>query len=105
MNELQTSLTHYQVKKENGAITVLANKPICVCNHFWDCMNEEWVFAVKCDDGQSRYHIDYLFLDNNFELLNALTEDKGVNPQFLTAQDVRVKLFFHCKIVFALLKR
>lgn len=50
-------------------------------------MNEEWVFAVKCDDGQSRYHIDYLFLDNNFELLNALTEDKGVNPQFLTAQD------------------
>lgn len=87
MNELQTSLTHYQVKKENGAITVLANKPICVCDHFWDCMNEEWVFAVKCDDGQSRYHIDYLFLDNNFELLNALTEDKGVNPQFLTAQD------------------
>ena len=48
MNELQTSLTHYQVKKENGAITVLANKPICVCDHFWDCMNEEWVFAVKC---------------------------------------------------------
>ena len=44
MNELQTSLTHYQVKKENGAITVLANKPICVCDHFWDCMNEEWVF-------------------------------------------------------------
>lgn len=87
MNELQTSLTHYQVKKENGAITVLANKPICVCDHFWDCMNEEWVFAVKCDDGQSRYHIDYLFLDKNFELLNALTEDKGVNPQFLTAQD------------------
>lgn len=41
MNELQTSLTHYQVKKENGAITVLANKPICVCDHFWDCMNEE----------------------------------------------------------------
>ena len=28
MNELQTSLTHYQVKKENGAITVLATEPL-----------------------------------------------------------------------------
>ena len=47
MNELQTSLTHYQVKKENVAITVLANKPICVCDHFWDCMNEEWCNPCK----------------------------------------------------------
>lgn len=87
MDELNTSSTHYQVKKENGTITVFTNKPICVGNHFWDCMNEEWVFAVKCDDGQGLYHIDYLFLNNNFELLSVLTEDKGVNPQFLTAPD------------------
>lgn len=87
MDELQTSLNHYQVKKENGVITVLANKPVCVRDHFWDCMNEEWVFAVEYNDGQSLYHIDYLFLNNNFELLSVLAEDKGVNPQFLTAPD------------------
>ena len=51
MDKLHTSLTHYQVKKESGVFTVLANKPICVKNHFWDCINKEWVFAVKCGDG------------------------------------------------------
>lgn len=87
MNELIKSSTSYQVKKENNTITIFSNKPIIVEDHFFDQINEEWVFAVKCYDDKFLYHIDYLFFNKDFKLLNVVTEDKGVNPMFLLAPD------------------
>lgn len=87
MNELMRSSTSYQVKKENDTITVSSDKPIIVEDKLWDQINGEWIFAVKCYDDKGLYHIDYLFFSKDFELLNVITEDKGVNPEFLSAPD------------------
>lgn len=97
MNELMKSKTKYNLKKSKNEICFSANqlfigKKMHIQDYIYDSKNSQWIFAIKCMS--TPYHFDYVFLDNNFKILNVLTEDKGYMPNFITSpnQDVWVEL-------------
>lgn len=77
----------YQILKESESITIATDRPVYVADTINDRVYDRWIFAVKSDDGDRLYHIDYLFFSRDFELLQVLKEHQGVNPDFLTAPD------------------
>lgn len=87
MTELQPSSTVYHIEKTDRIITVRCDKPIKVQDSIFDNLNQQWIFAVHCEDGQGLYHIDYLYANADFTLTKVLAEDRGVLPAFLQATD------------------
>lgn len=87
MEELETSQNHYSIVKNGEVITIKAKNSITIESLCKDEEENLIVIALKNKKENASYKIDYLFLDENFNIVKCVSEKYGVMPYFILAPD------------------
>ena len=95
--ELAGSSYKYQCKateKSGRVIKLSCEKPIHINSYCYDRVNRQHVLVVtvqyfdQADHNKEKAHIEYIFLDQNFQIVKALRENvPGGTPRLLIAPD------------------
>lgn len=85
--ELKKSDNKFAVKRAKDCVIFDSDRVVSICDYCYDEINNNFIFAVKVCKENGLYDIDYLFLDEDFQIIDALTEEEGVNPNFIYGSD------------------
>lgn len=90
MTELVQSDINYRITKNNDGIIIECDKPMHLEDKIIDTENDCFILAVKTDVNNHKYYVDYVYLNQELNIIRVLREDRGVLPKFIIAPDNRI---------------
>ncbi|MDP4268049.1 MAG: hypothetical protein Q8880_11510 [Bacteroidota bacterium] len=87
MRELEKSDNLYSISNNENMYTLVSNGTIRAESVFYDKKMQRLIIAVKHYNTSGTYDTDYIFLDQNMNIIDCLKENEGVMPSFITAPD------------------
>ncbi|MDP4117360.1 MAG: hypothetical protein Q8903_14590, partial [Bacteroidota bacterium] len=87
MRELEKSNNLYSISNNENMYTLISNGTIRVESVFYDKKMQRLIIAVKHYHTSGTYDTDYIFLDQNMNIIDCLKENEGVMPSFIAAPD------------------